>query len=99
MRRFYFDLVEGNQVLVDFEGQFLTDIAAAREAAVRTIRDLLGEAARRGLISLDGFIRIRGAGAQIAAIVAFSEAVTVVSDCTAQSEWNARLRRTIVLAG
>jgi hypothetical protein len=96
VRRFYFDLVEGNQVFVDFEGQFLAGLAAARAAAIETIRDVLAEATRHGLISLDGLVRIRGSGAQVLAIVAFSEAVSVVS--APALEWEVRRSRAHAVA-
>ena len=48
MGRFYFHVVEGAELLTDVEGAHLRDALEARQMAIRSAREILADAIRRG---------------------------------------------------
>jgi hypothetical protein len=48
MKRYYFDLRDGNSLARDEEGVELPDIQAAQEKAARSLADMARDALRRG---------------------------------------------------
>jgi hypothetical protein len=48
MPKFYFHFQEGGRTVADEEGSEFPDLAAARDEAIRTARDLLSQAIRFG---------------------------------------------------
>lgn len=76
MPRFYFHL-RNDIVADDHEGQELPDLAAARQVAIMTSRELAAESVRKGSLHLDHYIEIENEYKVIVAKVTFREAVTV----------------------
>ena len=76
--RYFFDLTNGSGLLRDDEGLELDDPAQAREAAVRSARDVAGCDIREGRgASLRSFIAIRDAGGAEIARVNFADALGI----------------------
>ena len=80
MPRYYFHVCNGKGFTEDEAGQEFPDEAAARDAAVQGIRDLMAEELRRGQINVASFVEIEDADRQLVATVAFTEAVEMRSD-------------------
>ena len=76
MARFFLHL-HSDTALLDEEGIERPDLAAARAAAVRNIRDLLADDVMRGRIALRQRIDITDADGRVLATVPFREAVLV----------------------
>lgn len=76
MPRFFFDISNGNGFISDEEGVDLQDQAAALQMATDSIRSIIAEEARKGVIDLDGHIEVRD-GADVLARVPFPEAFTL----------------------
>jgi hypothetical protein len=76
MPRYYFHLYN-DVVAEDEEGQDLPDLAAAREYALRNIRDLMTEEVMKGRLILRHRIEIADEQGKRVLTVPFSEAVTV----------------------
>ncbi len=78
--RYFFDLTNGSGLVRDDEGAELDDPAQAREAAIRSARDVAGCDIREGRgTSLRSFITIRDAlGAEIAR-VRFADALGITA--------------------
>jgi len=77
MARFYLHIRNGNGYAEDPEGQDLSDLAAARSAAIEGVRSLLAEEARQGQLDLSGSIEIANEEGNILLIVPFSEAISL----------------------
>ena len=76
MPRYFFHLYN-DVVAEDEEGQDLPDLAAAREYALRNIRDLMTEEVMKGRLILRHRIEIADEQGKRVLTVPFSEAVTV----------------------
>lgn len=74
MPRFFFQVSNGQGVTPDEEGIDLQDEAAARLMAMDSIRSIIAEEARKGVIDLDGYIEIRNARAETLTRIDFPEA-------------------------
>lgn len=74
MPHFYFDVHNGHGDTLDEEGVDLMDQAAARQIAVESIRSMVAEDARKGIIDLDGRIDVRDGARNILLTVCFAEA-------------------------
>ena len=59
MGHFFFHVFNGHGHLPDHEGQELADQAAAREIAIDSVRSMVAEDARRGVVDLSGSITVR----------------------------------------
>ncbi|MGN6357616.1 MAG: DUF6894 family protein [Novosphingobium sp.] len=77
MPRFYFDVSNGRGFASDEEGVDLQDQAAALRMAMDSIRSILAEEVRKGVIDLDGYIEVRDDSAQALARIEFTEAFTL----------------------
>ena len=76
--RFFFDLMNGSGLLRDDEGLELDDAAQAREAAIRSARDVAGNDIREGKgASLQSFITIRDWGGVEIGRVTFADALRI----------------------
>ena len=80
MARYYLHIVNGGGYSEDPEGQELTDLEAARTAAIEGVRSMLSEEARQGQLDLAGRIEIADADGNILLSVPFSEAVELRLD-------------------
>ena len=78
MPRFYFDLHDDLDA-IDEEGVILRDEAAARAYALNSAREIACEHVRHGRLNLKHFISVRDSDREPLFIVAFDEALTVVS--------------------
>ena len=77
MPRYYFDVSNGQGFTPDEEGVDLQDQAAAVHMAMDSIRSIISEEARKGVIDLDGYIEVRDSTADALARIAFPEAFTM----------------------
>lgn len=77
MPRFFFDVSNGQGFTPDEEGVDLQDQAAAIHMATDSIRSIIAEEARKGVIDLDGYVEVRDSDAQALARVPFPDAFTV----------------------
>jgi hypothetical protein len=74
MPHFYFDVHNGHGDTLDEEGVDLPDQAAARQIALDSIRSMVAEDARKGVIDLDGRIDVRDGARNVLLTVCFAEA-------------------------
>lgn len=77
MPRYYFDVSNGQGYTPDEEGVDLQDQAAAVHMAMDSIRSIISEEARKGVIDLDGYIEVRDGTAEALAHISFPEAFTM----------------------
>lgn len=77
MPRYFFQVRNGQRLTPDDEGIDLQDEAAARSMAMDSIRSIVAEDARKGLIDLDGYIDVKNGGAETLTRIAFPEAFTL----------------------
>ena len=80
MARFYLHLRDGAGYSEDFEGQDLPDLAAARFAAIDSVRSVLSEETRQGQLDLSGAIEIADGDGNILLVVPFRDAIHVHLD-------------------
>jgi hypothetical protein len=77
MPRYHFHLYDGQGLVRDEEGREHPNLAAAREAAVKDARSIIGEDTAKGLIDLTCRIEITDPEGRVLATLPFSEAVVV----------------------
>jgi translation initiation factor 2 alpha subunit (eIF-2alpha) len=75
MPRFHLNLYNGLGLTADEEGLELSDAAAARQEAIRSIRSVVSEEVKEGHVDLNGRIEIVGEDGQWVATIRFAEAV------------------------
>lgn len=76
MPRYYFQVNNGQGLTPDEEGIDLQDEAAARAMAMDSIRSIISEESRKGLIDLDGYVDVNDASETLTRI-SFPEAFTL----------------------
>jgi hypothetical protein len=74
MPRFYLDVFNGNGKTADEEGLELEDQASARRIALDSVRSIIAEEARSGVIDLSGRIEVKDSLANVLVTVHFTEA-------------------------
>ena len=74
MPRFFFHL-QDDETICDREGQFFLDVEEARQAAIRSARDMLAEEVRRGELNLVDRILIADENGNAVLVVPFADAV------------------------
>lgn len=74
MTRFYFDVFNGHGEIRDEDGIELDGDGAATRIAIDSIRSMIAEDARRGVIDLQGRIVIRDDRDAVLATVRFADA-------------------------
>ena len=77
MPRYFFHVFNGHGMTPDEVGIDLQDQAAARRMALESIRSIISEEARKGVLDLDGHIDITDTSAQTLIQIPFPEAFTV----------------------
>jgi hypothetical protein len=77
MPHYFFQVCNGQGLTPDEEGVDLQDEAAARMMAMDSIRSIISEEARKGIIDLDGYIDVKNEGAQTLTRIAFAEAFSL----------------------
>lgn len=80
MPRYYFDLHNHLGFTDDDEDQFFDDSAAAREEAIRSIREIISEEALGGVIDLNGYIEIKRRDSDKVGRVNYGEAINFKQD-------------------
>lgn len=75
MRRYFFNVHNGNGLTEDHEGLALPNLEAAREQALLGIRSLVGEELETGTIDLSGRLDICDNSGSVLLSVRFDEAV------------------------
>ena len=73
--RFYLHVCNGNGFTEDTEGQEFADMAAARRAAIKGLREIIAGEMQVGELDLGSFIEIDDANHEMVATVPFEEAV------------------------
>ena len=76
MPRFYFHL-HNDMYVEDEEGAELPDMAAAREYALESARDLASVFVKHGHINLNHFVRVTDEGGQDVIRIAFRDSFTI----------------------
>lgn len=74
MPRFFFDVFNGTGNAPDEEGLDLADQSSARYLALDSVRSIVAEEARKGLIDLGGRIEVKDDAGELLLIVGFVEA-------------------------
>jgi hypothetical protein len=74
MPRFFFHILNGHGPTPDEVGTDLPDQSAARNLAIDSIRSMIAEDARRGVIDLSGRIDIKDAAENLLVDIAYAEA-------------------------
>lgn len=77
MPRFFFDVSNGHGFVPDEYGIDLQDQAAALHMATDSIRSIISEEARKGVIDLDGYVDVRDGSEEPLARVDFPDAFTL----------------------
>lgn len=77
MARYFLHLFNRIGAVPDDEGTEVPDIAAARHIAVQSVRDIVSEEAKGGVVDLSGRIEIADEGGSTLDVVPFAEAVEV----------------------
>jgi hypothetical protein len=78
MTRFYLHLHDGTGVLPDVEGVEAANLNKAALLAIASIRSLLSDDVRSGMIDLRGRIEIADADQMVLQVVPFREAVVLM---------------------
>lgn len=77
MPHFYFHVYNGHGETLDDVGSDLEDQAAARRLAIDSVRSMISENARRGVLDLKGRIDVMDGSDNVLFIVEFLEAFDV----------------------
>ena len=56
---YYFDLLKGNEIIEDDQGQDLADIEVAKLEGLASARELIADAAKKGILATSPVFRIR----------------------------------------
>ena len=82
MPTFYLHLCNGTGFTEDKEGSEHADFQAARQAALKGLREVMADEMKRGELNMGSFIEIEDADRKLLAIVEFNEAVAVTNEVT-----------------
>lgn len=74
MPHFYFDVFNGHGQTPDEEGLDLADESSARVIALDSVRSMVAEDARKGLIDLNGRIDVKDDDGEVLLTVSFADA-------------------------
>ena len=77
MPRFYFHIFN-DDITRDEEGMDLADVDAARQVAIRAVRELICEEAKRGIITLSHRIEVEDGDGRPGFIIDYTDAVKIV---------------------
>ena len=70
---YYFDLLKGNETIEDDQGQDLADIEVAKLEALASARELIADAARKGILATSPVFRIRNKSGEVLATIPFKD--------------------------
>lgn len=74
MARFFFDIFNGDGATPDNDGLELEDQRLAKVIAVDSVRSIVAEEARMGVIDLAGRIEVKDGGGEVLLVVNYAEA-------------------------
>lgn len=77
MARYFLHLFNHIGAVPDDEGTEVPDVATARHLAVQSVRDIVSEEAKGGVVDLSGRIEIADEGGSTLDVVPFSDAVVL----------------------
>jgi hypothetical protein len=75
MPTYFFDLIKGNELVEDDQGEDFADIEAAKLEGLASARELLADAAKKGILATSPVYLIRNAAGDILATVPFKDAL------------------------
>ena len=78
MPRYFFHIYD-HDITLDEDGRDLPDLAAARELALDSARDLVCESIHRGYLNLDHRIEVQDQQGETVIVLTFREAFTIRS--------------------
>jgi hypothetical protein len=70
---YYFDLQKGDEIVEDDQGQDLADIEAAKLEGLASARELIADAAKKGILATRPVYRIRNESGDILATIPFKD--------------------------
>ena len=73
MPTFFFDLIKHNDVIEDDQGQDLPDIEAAKLEGLASARELIADAAKKGILATSPVFRIRNESGDVLATIPFKD--------------------------
>ena len=77
MPRFFFDVCNGHGLIRDEEGIDLETQASARQVAIDSVRSMVAEDARKGVLDLKGRIDLKDSAGNILIAIYYMEAFEV----------------------
>lgn len=80
MPLFYLHLCNGSGFTEDTEGAEFADLAAAKVAAIASLRDIMAAELKEGSMNMASFIEIEGEDHQLLTTVQFVDAVDIRTD-------------------
>ena len=72
---YYFDLLKGDEIIEDDQGQDLADIEVAKLEGLASARELIADAAKKGILATSPVYLIRNAAGEILATIPFKDAL------------------------
>ena len=75
MPTYFFDLIQGNELVEDDQGDDFADIEAAKLEGLASARELLADAAKKGILATSPVYLIRNAVGDILATIPFKDAL------------------------
>ena len=72
---YYFDLLKGDEIIEDDQGQDLADIEVAKLEGLASARELIADAAKKGILATSPVYLIRNAACDILATIPFKDAL------------------------
>jgi hypothetical protein len=75
MPTYFFDLIKGNELVEDDQGEDFADIEAAKLEGLASARELLADAAKKGILATSPVYLIRNAAGDILATIPFKDAL------------------------
>jgi transcriptional regulator with XRE-family HTH domain len=75
MPTYFFDLIKGNELVEDDQGDDFADIEAAKLEGLASARELLADAAKKGILATSPVYLIRNAVGDILATIPFKDAL------------------------
>ena len=70
---YYFDLLKGDEIIEDDQGQDLADIEVAKLEGLASARELIADAAKKGILATSPVFRIRNESGDVLATIPFKD--------------------------
>jgi hypothetical protein len=75
MPLYFFDVLDGDEIILDEEGHDLPDVEAARSEGVKGAREQIGFAAKDGIDATHCVFRIRNEAGEVVVTIPFRETI------------------------